>query len=492
LPAPSTTESGDNLEVAVPSAAEVDQLRIHPYGVGVDCHARFYQVTLLVRDAERDTALRYEWTVPTAVPALMEAKAKVLETLAEHDCLPPEPADDTLRYTCESSGPYHKPLLNAWGGKPSVVNPLLAGATRRKTDVLDARLLAYQSMTGIWPTSYVMPHEYEQCRHWFRAAQHWQQQERQAKQKIVNLTTMYGNTIAATGSVVKPEIRGLIEDLANATARPHPNLSPAGVPAAVGELLLEWYGVVDDAHLRAHDAWRRAKTLTDEQRYVVPTTGEVLSGRELARLLMTIPGVGERSAYILITETGTIARFPSAKAYAAFCGFDPSLKVSAGKVTSQQRRRGNLQIHTALQLAVTSLILRHSEPFGQWAYVLSKKHKKGGGRIAQAAVARRVVTAVFHCWTRGVAFDYTGYRLDQYSQIATVPVAASRLSPRVQRILTEAGYRDSAHIARKLAEVYGLTGIGARAREELDLWLSGCKAQSLAARENSSATAAAS
>ncbi len=29
---------------------------------------------------------------------------------------------DELRYTCENSGPYHKPLLKAWGGKPSVNN----------------------------------------------------------------------------------------------------------------------------------------------------------------------------------------------------------------------------------------------------------------------------------------------------------------------------------------------------------------------------------
>ena len=53
-----------------------------------------------------------------------------------------------LRYCIESTGTYHLPVLQAWGGIPCVVNPLLAGPTRRKTDVLDARLLAHHSITG--------------------------------------------------------------------------------------------------------------------------------------------------------------------------------------------------------------------------------------------------------------------------------------------------------------------------------------------------------
>lgn len=489
LPAPTEVWDGDNLGVQVPSD-EVEVLRIHPYGVGVDCHSRFYQITLLVREPSSDTAIRYEWTVPATMPALAAAKETILDTLAEHDCLPPSPPEDHLRYTCESSGPYHKPLINAWGARPSVVNPLLAGSTRRKTDVLDSRMLAYQSMTGIWPTTYVMPHAYEQCRHWLRAASYWQRAERTTRQKIVSLTTMYGHTIASTGNVLNPTIRGLIEDLATGKVGPNPHLAPNGVPRAVGELLLNWYGVADEAHRRAIDAWNRARALIHEQRYVVPTTGEVLSGDALAELLMTIPGIGARSAYLLIAETGDISRFPAAKAYAAFCGFDPSLKVSAGKVTSQQRRRGNAHIHEALTAAVVSLIVRHSEPFGQWAYVLSKKHKKGGFRIAQSALARRLVTAVFHCWTRGEPFSYEGYQLDQYSQIVLEPVSsASALSPRVAKLLTEAGYRDSHHVARRLAEVYSVSGIGARAREEIAAWLSSCRERSLAGRAASSPTA---
>ena len=47
------------------------------------------------------------------------------------------------------------PVLLTFGGTPSVVNPLLASHTRRKTDVLDARLLARQAITGLWRASHL-------------------------------------------------------------------------------------------------------------------------------------------------------------------------------------------------------------------------------------------------------------------------------------------------------------------------------------------------
>ncbi len=53
-----------------------------------------------------------------------------------------------MHYTGESSGPYHEPSLNCWGGRRSVVNPLLAGSSRRETDVLDSRLFSYHDVTG--------------------------------------------------------------------------------------------------------------------------------------------------------------------------------------------------------------------------------------------------------------------------------------------------------------------------------------------------------
>ena len=71
------------------------------------------------------------------------------------ECLGSLAQADVLRCCIESTGAYHMPVLLAWKAIPCVVNPLLAGPTRRKTDVLDARMLAHHSITGIWKPSFI-------------------------------------------------------------------------------------------------------------------------------------------------------------------------------------------------------------------------------------------------------------------------------------------------------------------------------------------------
>lgn len=56
------------------------------------------------------------------------------------------------------------PVTLAFGGVPRVVNPVLTGATKRKTDVLDARLLAYHAITGMWPATFFVRQEVQTLR----------------------------------------------------------------------------------------------------------------------------------------------------------------------------------------------------------------------------------------------------------------------------------------------------------------------------------------
>ena len=59
-----------------------------------------------------------------------------------------------------------------------------------------------------------------------------------------------------------------------------------------------------------------------------------LPGDEMIRILATAPQVGELTAVIWLARVVTPRRFRNAKALAAYCGLDPSLKISAGKVTN--------------------------------------------------------------------------------------------------------------------------------------------------------------
>ena len=131
---------------------------LFPYGVGVDTHSGFIQACVIWVTPGPDgnqLVKREENEFATEWPQLLAAKAWVLRVLRQlPDTLPPVDPDQ-LRYCIESTGTYHMPVLLAWRGIPCVVNPLLAGPTRRKTDVLDARLLAHHSITGLWKPSFI-------------------------------------------------------------------------------------------------------------------------------------------------------------------------------------------------------------------------------------------------------------------------------------------------------------------------------------------------
>lgn len=54
-----------------------------------------------------------------------------------------------LHYVIEETSTYHMPILRVWGGIPSVINPMLAGTTKKKTDDLDAEHLSFHDLTGV-------------------------------------------------------------------------------------------------------------------------------------------------------------------------------------------------------------------------------------------------------------------------------------------------------------------------------------------------------
>ena len=77
---------------------------------------------------------------------------------------PPIDTSKPLHYVIESTATYHHPVRVAWVGVPSIINPTLAGAAKRKTDRLDAKLLALHDQTSIWRESFIVPAEVEALR----------------------------------------------------------------------------------------------------------------------------------------------------------------------------------------------------------------------------------------------------------------------------------------------------------------------------------------
>lgn len=100
------------------------------YGIGIDCHSKFIQVSVIIKRNLHTFEFRYE--AGTDLPSLAAARDKAIDIIKSKSDPPVTIEDNSLHYCIESTSSYHLPIINVWKGVPSIVNPMLAGATKRK------------------------------------------------------------------------------------------------------------------------------------------------------------------------------------------------------------------------------------------------------------------------------------------------------------------------------------------------------------------------
>lgn len=123
-------------------------------------------------------------------------------------------------------------------------------------------------------------------------------------------------------------------------------------------------------------------------------------------LLQTIPGVGPKTAQVIIAETGgDMAQFPSAAHLAAWAGVAPAMHESAGKHTPAGSRRGNKWL-CAMLVESASSVSRSKNTYlaAQYARIASRRGKKR----AALAVAHSMLVSAYYMLDRDEAYREVG------------------------------------------------------------------------------------
>jgi transposase len=122
--------------------------------------------------------------------------------------------------------------------------------------------------------------------------------------------------------------------------------------------------------------------------------------------LDTIPGVGRRTAEVLLAELGAdMTRFPSAGHLASWAGLCPGNHESAGKRRSGRTRKGSPWLRAALVEAAQSA--RHSKR----TYLAAQYHRlaaRRGARRAVVAVAHSILVIAYHLLREGTCYADLG------------------------------------------------------------------------------------
>ena len=380
------------------------------FGIGIDCHAKFIQVSVLVKRDLRIFEYRQDFSTDQYG---MRKSRRWAQTVVEccsvpklnFNSDPPLP----FHYCIESTSCYHLPILEIWGGTPSVVNPTLAKAGRRKTDILDAKLLATSDLTGIWPEFYVPSREINEVRTILSDVQEHRDSARRISNRINTELLKFGYTIGRDGSVTKNKIvRAIIENqISDNPSTDYANVNPLGIPVAIRPIIRDQYNLYD-FHREMASSYEKT-LMTKIKSMTWETRNSSLPGTEMIKLLTSAPSIGEMTAAIWLSYIITPNRFPNSKALAAYCGLDPSLKISASKVVSTVRRGGHKQLHKQLCMCASILIKNHNEMFGKWGYNLYCQ--TGRWKKATNAVARKLAVALYYMQSNGQMFSYEKYNL---------------------------------------------------------------------------------
>ena len=134
-------------------------------------------------------------------------------------------------------------------------------------------------------------------------------------------------------------------------------------------------------------------------------------------LLCTIPGVDRQSAITIISEIGTdMSQFSNSKRLCCWAGLTPSNNESAGKKKSVRITRAGVYLKPALVQVAHAAVKSDKSPYYKIKY--ERIYKRRGKKRAIIAIARMILTAIYHMFTTGEEFNPCDlYKIDMPTEM---------------------------------------------------------------------------
>jgi transposase len=302
----------------------------------------------------------------------------------------------------ESTGVYWKPVFHLLEGRCQVV---LVNAQHikqvpgRKTDVKDCAWIAQLLQHGLLRPSLVPPPPIRELRDLTRQRAQLTQEKAAVANRIQKVLEDANIKLAAVASDVLGESgRAMLRALVGGETDPEKlaDLARQRLRAKIPALRLALRGRVTEHHrflLQVHlDHLEHLEGL-------IGRLGERIEGAlapfaGAADLLTTIPGVGRRTAEVLVAETGAdMSRFPSAGHLASWAGMCPGNNESAGKRRSGKTTKGSRWLRAALVQAAWAA--SHAKGTALAAQYRRQAGRRGRKR-ALVALGHTLLGIVYH------------------------------------------------------------------------------------------------
>jgi len=315
----------------------------------------------------------------------------------------------------EATGVYWKPVWHILSdGEFELV---LANAAHvknvpgRKTDVNDATWLADLMAHGLIKASFVPDEPTQQMRDLLRTrkqmvrerSSHTQRIQKTLEDANIKLDSVVTDILGLSGRrIIEALIAGQTMPQALATlAHRRIHASTDELEAALRGRVTRHHRFLLKLHLDQIDAFDAAIARIDEE-----VSANVEPFRIAIEMLAAIPGVGDLSATIIVSEIGIdMSRFPTAGHLISWAGLCPKNDQSAGKRRSTRMKKGAPWLKSTLvQCAWCASRTKDSYLQAQYLRLRSRR----GAKKAVCAVAASILTAAYHMLKNGTVYQDLG------------------------------------------------------------------------------------
>ncbi len=324
-------------------------------------------------------------------------------------------AEQVSLVVMEATGAYWKPfyyLLEDAGFEVLLVNARqVKNLPGRKTDVSDAAWLAQLGAHGLVRGSFVPPAPIRELRDLTRARTMMTRERGREIQRLEKLLEDAGIKLSSVASdITGVSGRLMLQALIDGQHDPAvlADLAKRRLRAKIPELVEALTGRFSDHH--AFLARMYLDAIDQRSRAIADLSGriEVVMEpfRSFADLVATIPGIGDRTAEVIVAETGAdMSVFPTAAHFASWAGTCPGSHESAGRVKSTKTRPGNPYLKAALGTAALSIANSHG------TYLAAKYRRiaaRRGPMKAIVAVEHAILIAIWNMAHTGAEYDDPG------------------------------------------------------------------------------------
>ena len=339
----------------------------------------------------------------------------------------------------ESTGSYWKPAFNLLEGhfELLLVNAQhLKAVPGRKTDVKDAEWIVDLLRHRLLKPSFVPEREQRESRELVRYRTSLIQERTAATNRLHKLLEGANVKLASVASDIlgrsgRAMLEALVAGETDTAAMAELSRGRMRDKRALLERALE-------ATFGAHQRFMVAEVLThidflDER---IERLSAEIADRErpfevVLERLDTIPGVGRRTAEIIVAEVGAdVQRFPSPGHLASWAGVCPGHDESAGKRRSGKTRKGNRWLRSALVEAAHASTRTRTYLAAQFRRLATRR----GPKKAIVAVAHSILVIAYHLLLHDHPFEDLGQTYFDQRQRRTV---SHQLKQRLERL----GYR---------------------------------------------------